>query len=130
MVFTVHPQADGKPGTLVAMDLDGKVLWQRDQRAPFVSATLATAGGLVFIADYEGFLYAFDAKSGQVLWQKRLEVAGHGFPASYAAGGRQFVAVPTGAVTVIDLYSRQFVPEITPPKGSNALVVFALPRAQ
>jgi alcohol dehydrogenase (cytochrome c) len=129
MEYMAHPDAKGKPGVLAAMSLDGKILWEQRQRAPFVSATLATAGGLLFAADYEGYLHAFDVKTGASLWRTRLPLSGHGFPASYAAGGRQFLAMPVGQTTVLEMFTPQFVPEIVPAKGDNALVVFALPRS-
>jgi alcohol dehydrogenase (cytochrome c) len=109
------------------------VLWKHQQRAPFVSATLATAGGLLFVADLERYVYAFDVKTGQVLWQTRLAtgVHGSGFPASYAVDGRQYIAMPVGGGTVLDMFAPQLVPEITPAKGdNNSLVVFALPQKQ
>ena len=130
MIFKAHPNADEKVGVLVSMDLDGRVRWEHRQRVPFVSATLTTAGGLLFVADYDRYVYAFDVKMGEVLWQTRLAVAGHGFPASYAVDGRQYVAMPVGPTTVLEMFTPQFVPEITVPEGENALVVFALPQSQ
>ena len=130
MLFTIHPDAEGKVGVLVSVDLDGRVRWEHRQRVPFVSATLTTAGGLLFVADYDRYMYAFDVKTGEVLWQTRLAVAGHGFPASYAVDGRQYLAMPVGPTTVLEMFGPQFVPEITLSKGDNALVVFALPPAQ
>lgn len=127
MAFRPHPKSGGKVGVLVALDLDGRTLWEHRQRAPFVSATLATAGGLVFVADFDRYLHAFDVKTGKAVWQTRLETAGHGFPASYAVNGRQYIAFPVGAGTALDMFSPQLVPEITPPKAENGLVVFALP---
>jgi alcohol dehydrogenase (cytochrome c) len=113
------------------MDTTGKVLWRHQQRAPFVSATLATAGGLLLLADYNRYMYAFDVKSGKVLWQTRLATTGHGFPMTYAVNGRQYIAMPIGVGTPwIDIYGKQLMPEIPPARPGNAVVVFALPRAE
>ena len=124
----VDPTTGGNAGGLVAMDTTGKILWQHRQRAPFVSAALATAGGLVFIADHNRYVYAFDVKTGDVLWRTRTATTGHGFPMTYAAGGRQFVAMPIGTgAPYIEMFAAAMLPDITPPRAGNALMVFALP---
>ena len=84
-----HPEADGKLGRLVAISTSGEVLWQREQRAAFSTATLTTAGGLVFVADADRYIMAYDVSTGETLWQMRVQASGQGFPMSYAAGGRQ-----------------------------------------
>jgi quinoprotein glucose dehydrogenase len=59
---------------------------------------MATAGGLVFIGAtlFDNTFRAFDAESGQLLWQARLPHAVHGTPATYSVAGRQFIVVPVG----------------------------------
>ena len=39
---------------------------------------------------------AFDVKTGQTLWQARLGPSVQGFPVSFTAGGKQYIAVTTG----------------------------------
>ena len=39
---------------------------------------------------------AFDVRTGKVLWQTRLGTSVQGFPMSFAANGKQYVAVSTG----------------------------------
>ena len=127
--FSIDPRANGNMGSLVALDLDGQVLWRLTRRVPFVSATLATAGGLLFIADHDRYFYALDIETGEVLWQTRLATTGHGFPASYAVDGRQFIAIPTGYGSPwVDVFGANLLPEIPPSKPGNGLVVFALPQ--
>ena len=93
-----------------------------------VSATLATAGDLLFVADHDGTSTHSTFETGAVLWQNRLATTGHGFPASYAIDGRQYIAIPTGyGAPWVDVYGAELLPEITPSKPGNALVVFALP---
>ena len=124
-----HPSSGGSTGVLAAFDVNGTSRWQHRQRVPFVSAALATAGGLVFIADHNRYVHAFDTKSGTILWQTRTATTGHGFPMSYMAGGRQFVAMPIGiGAPYIEMFGQQLLPEVTPPRAGNALMVFALPR--
>ena len=128
VTFNIDPRANGNMGSLVALDLDGNTVWRLSRRVPFVSATLATAGDLLFVADHDRYFYALDIETGAVLWQNRLATTGHGFPASYAIDGRQYIAIPTGyGAPWVDVYGAELLPEITPSKPGNALVVFALP---
>ena len=88
---------------------------------------LTTAGGLAFAGDLDRYFRAYDARTGDVLWERRLGTSVQGFPVSYTAGGVQYVAVSTGLGggsprTVSDLLT----PEIWYPGTGNALYVFKL----
>jgi PQQ-dependent dehydrogenase (methanol/ethanol family) len=85
-------------GTLSALDLRrrGHLRWQVKTEEPLVGGVLATAGGLVFSGAGQGFVAAFDAASGQRLWQYRCEAGVNAPPISYAVDGRQYVAVAAG----------------------------------
>ena len=62
----------------------------------------------------------------EVLWEKRLGTAAHGYPVTFAAGGKQYVAVPTG-LGILRGVVATLSPEIYVPETGNALYVFALP---
>ncbi len=59
---------------------------------------MVTKGGLLFIAAtvYDNQFRAFDKKTGKLLWQTTLPAAGVATPATYAVGGKQFVAIGAG----------------------------------
>ena len=123
-----HPDSDEKLGRLVAIRTSGEVLWEYVQRAAFSTATLTTAGGLVFIADSDRYIRAHDVKTGEVLWQTRVQTGGQGFPMSYSAGGQQFVAIPVGVGAALPgSRAALLTPEVKRPNAGNALMVFALP---
>lgn len=66
---------------------------------PTIGGTLATQGGLVFIAatqDY--FLRAYDSRTGQEVWKARLPVGSQGTPITYRAPGtgKQYVVISAG----------------------------------
>lgn len=123
-----HPEANEQLGRLIAIGTSGEILWQRSQRAAFSTATLTTAGGLVFVADADRYIRAYDVADGEVLWQTRVQTSGQGFPMSYAAGGRQFVAVPVGVGAALPgARAMALTPELRRPNAGNALMVFALP---
>jgi len=73
----------------------GRVLWRAGLGAR-VAGVLATRGGVVFAALADGQLVALAAEGGKPLWRFRAGGAIAAAPVSYAAGGRQFIAVTAG----------------------------------
>ena len=86
---------------------------------------LATAGDLVFHGDINRRFRAFDAQTGKQLWESIL--GGHISVSTitYAVNGKQYVAVMTGDNLAVGGLAREA--SLNPPKGANAIYVFALP---
>ena len=86
---------------------------------------------LVFIGDLDRYFRAFDVKTGEVLWQTRLGTSVQGFPVSFTAGGKQYIAVTTGlgggSPRVVP---RTISPEIKHPNNGHAIYVFELASAK
>jgi quinoprotein glucose dehydrogenase len=63
-----------------------------------MGGSIATAGGLVFIAATNDSRFrAFDAKTGKQLWVEKLEANGHSVPITYQGkDGRQYVVIAAG----------------------------------
>lgn len=59
---------------------------------------VVTAGGLVFIGatNYDRKIHAFDKATGALLWERTMPSSGNATPATYEAGGRQFVVIAAG----------------------------------
>jgi quinoprotein glucose dehydrogenase len=59
---------------------------------------IVTAGGLVFIGatNFDKKFRAFDASTGQLLWETTLPFAGNATPATYEVNGHQFVVIAAG----------------------------------
>ncbi|HTD38091.1 MAG TPA: PQQ-dependent dehydrogenase, methanol/ethanol family, partial [Candidatus Limnocylindrales bacterium] len=84
-------------GELSAIDVkNGRKRWSFPSRYPWTGGVLATASGVVFSGNSGGLFYAFDARSGKVLWQHRTSSGIIGVPTTYRVGGKQYVAVYAG----------------------------------
>lgn len=115
--YTFEPARGPSWGTLSAIDLNakGKILWQQKTAEPLVGGVLATAGGVVFTGEGNGDFSAFDAKTGQRLWQFNCGAGVNAPPISYALGGKQYVAVAAGGSQIWGF------------RQGGAVVVFGLP---
>jgi quinoprotein glucose dehydrogenase len=125
-----YPAVKPPWGTLNAIDLDaGEVRWsvtlgelpELTRRGIPPTGTenyggpIVTAGGLVFIgATKDERFRAFDKRTGKVLWETALPAGGYATPATYEAGGRQYVVIAAGGGKMGT-------------KSGDAYVAFALP---
>ena len=64
----------------------------------YSAGVLATSGGVLFAANRDGHLTELDSRRGKLLWRFQTGAAIHSSPMSYAAGGRQYVAISAGRV--------------------------------
>jgi alcohol dehydrogenase (cytochrome c) len=121
----IAPGSGDNAGSIYAISVEtGKTLWRHDQRAGVLSL-VSTAGGLIFGGDMNGRFRALDQATGEVLWELNLGSPVSGYPISFSAGGKQYVAVSTGS-SLTAMGVNRLTPELKPSLG-NALFVFALP---
>ena len=129
-INTLHPASGGNLGELLVLDIrTGEVMWRHRTPSPINTAALTTAGGLVFAGDWDRHMYAYDAVTGDILWQTRLPTSAQGFPISYLASGKQYVAMPvgTGGASWSNMLPDDLAPSIRRPRNGNSIHVFALP---
>ena len=125
------PETDGSYGRLQAIDLKNRTIeWQYRQEVVPASASLATAGGLVFLGFLDQSFKAFDQRTGDILWETQLDAIPAAFPITYSVDDKQYIAVVAGQLNIhtgvwLGLMNKftGFVPE---PPGAASLWVFAL----
>jgi alcohol dehydrogenase (cytochrome c) len=118
-------KGDGFGGGVVAINLPARKLeWSHSYRAPEASATLSTAGGLVFEGGRDRRFRASDSGSGAVLWQVLLDNVPSAAPITFAADAVQYVAITTGGGNPNDVIRAFMTPEIDPLPRATTLWVF------
>jgi quinoprotein glucose dehydrogenase len=75
-----------------------------------MGGAMVTRSGLVFVGGGDGYIYAFDTKTGKEVWREKVPYNTSANPMTYrTASGKQFVVMATGT------------------GADNSLVAFAIP---
>ena len=95
--LNVWPGAD-HIGELQAWNMNtGEKVWTREFDSPNWGPVMTTAGNLVFMGGTsDRYFRAFDARTGDQLWQQRTNSGVIGVPSSYMVDGVQYIAVQSG----------------------------------
>ncbi len=100
--FTVIPEEE-QWGNVTAVDYNtGKIRWQVKTAQPMIGGILATAGGLVFTGESNGFFKAYDSSSGAELWRFQAGAGVNAPPSGYTVEGREYIVVGAGGNAQVD----------------------------
>jgi quinohemoprotein ethanol dehydrogenase len=96
---TEYPNTEPEDGTggLLAWDpVTQKARWRVGYDAIWNGGTLTTAGELVFHGTGSGAFHAYDARSGEALWQFDATRGITAAPMTYSLEGKQHIVLPVG----------------------------------
>jgi alcohol dehydrogenase (cytochrome c) len=128
--FYEMPGTEGNLGRLSSYETNTmKPMWSLQQRAPFLTGVVSTAGNVAFVGDFDRYFHAFDVRTGTQLWKTRLGTTVQGHIASFAVNGKQYIAVMTGLGGGSPEQKPTFMlsEEVTRPAFGTEIYVFALP---
>jgi alcohol dehydrogenase (cytochrome c) len=88
---------DSSRGWVTAINAEsGDVRWKMRAAKPILAGVTPTAGGILFTADLGGHIYALDAETGRVLWDKDTGQSIGGGVVAYLARGRELIGIAAG----------------------------------
>ncbi len=94
-------------GRLIAWDpVAQKEAWRVEQISPWNGGTLTTAGNLVFQGTADGRFMAYNAKTGEKLWEIPVGTGVVAAPSTYEVDGQQYVSIAVGWGGVYGLAQR------------------------
>ncbi|WP_462413135.1 outer membrane protein assembly factor BamB family protein [Neobacillus sp. Marseille-QA0830] len=81
-------------GTVTAIDVKtNKIVWQQKWDAIAYSGILTTKGGLVLTGHNDGRMLAYDASSGEQLWEFKMDAGANAPPMTYEVDGKQYITI-------------------------------------
>jgi quinoprotein glucose dehydrogenase len=90
--------------------LKGVALPDRLGSTASMGGAMVTKSGLIFVGGGDGYMYAFETKTGKEVWREKVPYNASANPMTYrTASGKQFIVMATGT------------------GANNALVAFAIP---
>jgi len=127
--FTIRPMNDEYIGVLRAMDpKTGKEVWRYKNYAPLWGGVLTTKGNLVFTGNPEGYLMAFDAKSGEMLYKFQTGSGIVGSPITWEMDGEQYVSVVSGWGGAVPLWGGEVAKRVKHLNQGGSVWTFKLPK--
>lgn len=127
--FTIKPTFEDHIGSLKAIDpATGKVAWEYKNKAPLWAGILTTGGGLVFTGTPEGFLKAFDAKTGEELWKFQVGTGVVSSPITWEQDGEQWVGVTAGWGGAVPLWGGEVAKTTAGINQGGSFWAFKLPK--
>ncbi len=92
-------------GQVIAWDpVEQREVWRYPHAGIWNGGMLATAGDLVFQGSLIGEFAAYNAASGERVWQYPAQTGIAAAPVSYAVGGEQHVAIAAGFGTLVPMF--------------------------
>ena len=122
MTIGAVPPTSKPFGRLIAWDpVQQRERWRVEHVSPLNGGTLTTAGNLVFQGSADGRFIAYNATTGEKLWESPTGTGVVAAPVTYAVDGKQYVSIAVGWGGAFGLFSRA-----TERKTPGTVYTFAL----
>jgi alcohol dehydrogenase (cytochrome c) len=127
--FNVSPNFQDHIGSLKAIDpTTGKTAWEYKNKAPLWAGVLTTGGNLVFTGTPEGFLKAFDAKTGEEVWKFQVGTGVVSSPITWEQDGEQWVGITAGWGGAVPLWGGEVAKTTASINQGGSFWAFKLPK--
>ena len=126
--FTIKAINDDYIGVLKAIDpKTGEEVWRYENFAPLWGGVLATKGNLVFTGNPEGYLLAFDAKTGEIKYRFQTGSGIVGSPITWEQDGEQYLSVVSGWGGAVPLWGGEVAKRVKHLNQGGSVWTFKLP---
>ncbi|AWI55676.1 PQQ-dependent dehydrogenase, methanol/ethanol family (plasmid) [Aquabacterium olei] len=129
--FRIKRLFDDHVGILRAIDpKTGKIAWEHKETFPLWAGTLTTAGNLVFTGTTDGYVKAFDAKTGKELWKFQTGSGIVSVPVTWETDGEQYIGVSSGFGGAVPLWGGDMAALTKQVTQGGSFWAFKLPKAR
>ncbi|QID17491.1 PQQ-dependent dehydrogenase, methanol/ethanol family [Nitrogeniibacter mangrovi] len=127
--FRIKKLHDDHVGVFRAIDpKTGKIVWEHKEKFPLWAGTLTTAGGLLFSGTSDGYVKAFDARTGDELWKFQTGSGVVSIPITWEMDGEQYVGIQSGYGGAVPLWGGDMADLTKQVTQGGSFWVFKLPK--
>ncbi|MBE0505642.1 MAG: PQQ-dependent methanol/ethanol family dehydrogenase [Marinospirillum sp.] len=128
--FTIRPINEDYIGVLRAVDpRTGKEVWRYNNYAPLWGGVMTTKSNLVFTGNPEGYLMAFDALTGEMLYRFNTGSGIVGTPITWEMDDEQYVSIVSGWGGAVPLWGGEVAQRVSHFNQGGMVFTFKLPKA-
>ncbi|WP_409525517.1 PQQ-dependent methanol/ethanol family dehydrogenase [Nitrincola sp. MINF-07-Sa-05] len=128
--FTIRPINEDYIGVLRAVDpRTGEEVWRYNNYAPLWGGVMTTKSNLVFTGNPEGYLMAFDALSGEMLYRFNTGSGIVGTPITWEMDDEQYVSIVSGWGGAVPLWGGEVAQRVSHFNQGGMVFTFKLPKA-
>jgi len=127
--FRIKKLHNDHVGILRAINpITGKIEWEHKEQFPLWAGTLTTAGGLLFTGTSDGYIKAFDQKTGKELWKFQTGSGVVSIPVTWEMDGEQYIGIQSGYGGAVPLWGGDMADQTKQVSQGGSFWVFEVPR--
>ncbi|MBB1488867.1 PQQ-dependent methanol/ethanol family dehydrogenase [Oceanospirillum sediminis] len=126
--FRIKKMYDDHVGVLRAVDpVKGEIVWSHKEKLPLWAGVLATKGNLIFTGTGDGYVKAFNAKTGKEMWKFQTGSGIVASPVTWEMDGNQYIGIASGYGGAVPLWGGDMADLTKPVSQGGSFWVFKLP---